>query len=355
MLYFNFIISFICPFYVLCEHSMNINPSIIVNFVNNKQDLTWKAHTYNLKKGNLDKFVKGKLGAMIDHSPILSKQFISRSNDDNNKTVKSDDISIPESLTKKKKKKPSTFKSFNSLCNESSKVVEAASEAFSIVTAVGDRLCIKSNGTINIPLSAEYLTSCHPTNYGCDGGWMDQSYAFLKDNGVVSGDGFESDNGCQPYSIRPCGFKNQFPCSYFDAFTPKCKGFKCTNDWYDRKKDTKIYKIENYYSLFNEYSAMEDIYKFGPITATFWVYEDFFFYNKGIYTHEYGWWPLGGHAVKVVGWGVENGTKYWHVANSWSKDWGEDGFFRIRRGTNECSFEYGLQGVTVSLNTTTFP
>ncbi len=52
----------------------------------------------------------------------------------------------------------------------------------------------------------------------------------------------------------------------------------------------------------------------------------------GIYEHKKGYY-MGGHAVKVVGWGIFNGTKYWHVANSWGTDWGEDGFFRIKRGS----------------------
>ncbi|VDM52219.1 unnamed protein product [Angiostrongylus costaricensis] len=33
----------------------------------------------------------------------------------------------------------------------------------------------------------------------------------------------------------------------------------------------------------------------------------------------------GGHAVKLIGWGVEGGIKYWLVANSWNTDWGENG------------------------------
>lgn len=37
----------------------------------------------------------------------------------------------------------------------------------------------------------------------------------------------------------------------------------------------------------------------------------------------------GGHALRVVGWGVENGTAYWIVANSWGSKWGENGFFRL--------------------------
>jgi hypothetical protein len=47
---------------------------------------------------------------------------------------------------------------------------------------------------------------------------------------------------------------------------------------------------------------------------------------------------LGSHAVRIVGWGVDeaSGHKYWRVANSWNTFWGEGGFFRLRRGINAC-------------------
>ena len=38
----------------------------------------------------------------------------------------------------------------------------------------------------------------------------------------------------------------------------------------------------------------------------------------------------------MLGWGVENGTKYWLMANSWNTDWGDKGFFKILRGKDEC-------------------
>ncbi len=123
----------------------------------------------------------------------------------------------------------------------------------------------------------------------------------------------------------------------------------------------------------NDYEVRQEIYNNGPIETSFLVYPDFLFYkggkimilisfvkslNKkflrirrlilGIYHHTVGWWPLGGHAVKVVGWGVENGIKYWQMANSWGDKWGEDGFFRIRRGINECWIETQMHAVTPS-------
>ena len=76
----------------------------------------------------------------------------------------------------------------------------------------------------------------------------------------------------------------------------------------------------------------------GPVEAAFTVYSDFPSYKSGVYQHTSGT-EMGGHAIKILGWGVENGTPYWLVANSWNTDWGDKGFFKILRGKNECGIE----------------
>jgi len=76
----------------------------------------------------------------------------------------------------------------------------------------------------------------------------------------------------------------------------------------------------------------------GPVGAAFTVYADFPTYKSGVYHHVSGS-QLGGHAIKIIGWGVESGTPYWLVANSWNEDWGSNGFFKIKRGSNECGIE----------------
>jgi cathepsin B len=48
--------------------------------------------------------------------------------------------------------------------------------------------------------------------------------------------------------------------------------------------------------------------------------------------------PLGGHAVKIVGYGVDNGMKYWTVANSWNAEFGE-----VLRGYPHWRYPVGTQ------------
>lgn len=58
--------------------------------------------------------------------------------------------------------------------------------------------------------------------------------------------------------------------------------------------------------------------------TTFFCFNELFFFAVGVYQHVTGD-MLGGHAIKILGWGDENGTPYWLAANSWNTDWGDEG------------------------------
>jgi cathepsin B len=78
----------------------------------------------------------------------------------------------------------------------------------------------------------------------------------------------------------------------------------------------------------------------GPVETAFTVYADFEDYDGGVYEPQSSQ-SVGGHAVRIVGWGTDadTGKDYWKVANSWNPYWGEEGYFRILRGKNTCGIE----------------
>ena len=95
---------------------------------------------------------------------------------------------------------------------------------------------------------------------------------------------------------------------------------------------------------------MKEINKFGPVQAGFFPGDDFFNYKQGIYIHKEGFINPG-HSVKIIGWGVENGTNYWLCVNSWNDDWGDNGTFKIIRGINHLDIESNIiSGISIIRN-----
>jgi len=81
----------------------------------------------------------------------------------------------------------------------------------------------------------------------------------------------------------------------------------------------------------------------GPLVACYTVYDDFYAYRGGIYSHVTGN-VVGGHCVCCVGYNDAEG--YWICKNSWGVGFGERGYFRIAYG--QCgldSFMDAAEGV----------
>jgi cathepsin B len=119
--------------------------------------------------------------------------------------------------------------------------------------------------------------------------------------------------------------------------TPKCeKKCKVQNQVWKQEKHFSVnaYKVKS-----NPHDIMAEVYTNGPVEVAFTVYEDFAHYKSGVYKHITGG-VMGGHAVKLIGWGTSDaGEDYWLLANQWNRGWGDDGYFKIIRGTNECGIE----------------
>ncbi|KAK2856254.1 hypothetical protein Q5P01_004989 [Channa striata] len=200
--------------------------------------------------------------------------------------------------------------------------------AFGAAEAISDRICIHSSGKISVEISAEDLLSCcDECGMGCFGGYPSTAWQFWAKKGLVTGGLYGSKhhvNGTRP----PCKGEGE---------TPKCVE-QCIDGYSPSYQKDKHFGRSTYSVPSQQDKIMAELYKNGPVEAAFTVYEDFLTYKTGVYQHVTGE-MLGGHAIKILGWGEENGTPYWLAANSWNTDWGDKGFFKIKRGNDECGIE----------------
>jgi len=203
----------------------------------------------------------------------------------------------------------------------------------------GGRICIGTNGTTKVELSTEDMVSCCliECGMGCNGGFPTGAWHFWKSHGLTTEDKY-------PYVFPPCEHHTNGthykPCGASKP-TPKCQ----------RKSEAKPrYHGKSVYSV-PEAHIMEEISTYGPVEGAFTVFKDFLTYRSGVYKHTAGE-ELGGHAIKIMGWGTEGGEDYWLVANSWNEDWGDMGTFKILRGKDECGIE---SNVVAGLPSTTGP
>ncbi|XP_042217952.1 dipeptidyl peptidase 1-like isoform X2 [Homarus americanus] len=176
--------------------------------------------------------------------------------------------------------------------------------------------------------SPQDVLSCSVLSQGCDGGFPYLiAGRYAQEQGVVAEE-------CNPYTAKDEECDTDMSCS--------------------RTYVSEYEYVGGYYGACNEELMMLALVETGPLTVAFEVYDDFHGYSGGIYHHTdsgNGFNPLEvvNHAVLLVGYGVEaeTGEKFWSVKNSWGGSWGEEGYFRIRRGTDECGMESAAFGATI--------
>lgn len=191
----------------------------------------------------------------------------------------------------------------------------SASFAIASASAISDRVCL-ANKNNNVRLSAQHFLSCQEDAQGneCAGGSIGSFLEFAKKKGLV-------DESCLAYKGE--------------------KGVSCPVDAIE--KCEKTYLLD--YCVANGVEGIKrEIFKNGPVVGYMPVYRDFLVYKSGIYRILEGTSRFqGGHAVKVIGWGAENGEEYWIIENSWGESWGIGGYGRVLIGEAELLLdEYGF-------------
>nr|BAF43801.1 Longipain [Haemaphysalis longicornis] len=213
--------------------------------------------------------------------------------------------------------------------------------AFGAVEAMSDRHCIHSGAKNIVHLAADdVLSCCMSCGSGCNGGFPGAAWSYWVHKGIVTGGNYDSDEGCMPYPIKACDHHvngTLGPCDKSIPPTPRCVRM-CRKGYNVDFADDKHYGKKSYSVPSNVTQIQVEIMTNGPVEADFTVYADFPLYKSGVYQRHTDQ-ALGGHAIRLLGWGVEKGVPYWLAANSWNTEWGDKGFFKILRGSDECGIE----------------
>ncbi|GFR96986.1 cathepsin B [Elysia marginata] len=297
-----------------------------IDLINNDPTSTWKAgRNFN---ANQLKYVKNLLGVDMEANALYN-QLHMRVAEDASYEVND----LPETFDPREK-----WPNCKSIKEVRDQANCGSCWAFGSVEAMSDRICVSSGK--NVHISAEdVLSCCRNCGNGCNGGYPGAAWSYFVNTGVVTGGQYGTKQGCQPYELAPCDhhvsghLKN---CTDPISPTPKCHK-NCLPGYEKSFFNDKHYGTDSY-RVRGVQKIMEELYTRGPVTAAFYVYSDFLSYKSGVYTHKHGS-MLGGHAIKIIGWGKEDGQDYWLVANSWNEDWGDKGFFKIAKGQDECSIE----------------
>jgi C1A family cysteine protease len=168
----------------------------------------------------------------------------------------------------------------------------------------------KATGNL-ISLSEQQQVSCNRMCSGCEGGWYTTAFQWW----IVNGAAAEAD---YPYISGKTG-RNE-TCQNGHKIVATINGFKQPAPGSEQALQAA--------TAFN-----------GPILVNIDSNSTSFqFYKSGVYYNSECSNTILDHSVLVVGYGTTaSGNKYWKVKNSWSAQWGDDGYIYMSRDRgNNC-------------------
>lgn len=221
--------------------------------------------------------------------------------------------------------------------------------AQSTCSALSDRFCLLSNGYVS-PLLSPYLpTICEGimtyrsldrdvvikknisshSSAACTGNTISNIMEYLYKFGSVTSQCFDS------RLLPVLGVELQENIKK-PTDLPYCD--KVLGDDYakclDKVTPAIFFRAISFYNVYPSVDYIKnEIFHWGPVVAGMIVYESFLNNYDGT-TIYMG--PIendidqGGHAIKLIGWGIENGVEYFWVQNSWGTSWGLNGCFKIK-------------------------
>ena len=204
-----------------------------------------------------------------------------------------------------------------------------------VVAGAGtDDLCISNDGSpVAKKLSPQPIVSCSNLG-GCAGGSPYLAAQWTSSNGLTE--------------VSNCPFMSGTCAPQDDSGKDGCVECDAGKMFPFNALSYRFRPIALYPN--SEYAIRRHIETQGSVMVIFIAHTNFqeFFSSRpfGIYSNSDGTPSLGNHAVRLVGFGVDGGTRYWIAINSWGNDWANRGSFKIVRGENFCSIEQYPVGIS---------